>query len=211
MPARRIGGHSQWLPGRAASGCTVAADALWRAGWPSPRLPAPTARGCFHAHNQLRQLPDCPARGDGSLPLSGTTCQVRSSKSRLAHALGGSGDSILSIDARVVHAAMHHLTYPRNRAGERRCEGWVVGRRQVTCSAVSGKSLARGAPAWSSLARTPAPSSRQPWPHATGISGASLSSNEGRTRPARKGNHLLKDERLARLSPQEGSLLGRLG
>jgi hypothetical protein len=144
MPARRIGGHSQWLPGRAASGCTVAADALWRAGWPSPRLPAPTARGCFHAHNQLRQLPDCPARGDGSLPLSGTTCQVRSSKSRLAHALGGSGDSILSIDARVVHAAMHHLTYSRNRAGERRCEGWVVGRRQVTCSAVSGKSLARG-------------------------------------------------------------------
>jgi hypothetical protein len=46
-------------------------------------------------------------------------------------------------------------------------EGWDMGRRQVTCSAVSGKSLAR-APAWSSLARTPAPSSRQLLTHATG-------------------------------------------
>ena len=39
-------------------------------------------------------------------------------------------------------------------------EGWVVRRREVTCSAVSGKFLAR-APAWSSWAQTPAPSSRQ--------------------------------------------------
>ena len=36
-------------------------------------------------------------------------------------------------------------------------EGWVVGRRQVTCSAVSGKSLAR-ARCVIVLARTPAPS-----------------------------------------------------
>jgi hypothetical protein len=26
-----------------------------------------------------------------------------------------------AIDVRVVHVAMHHLTDPRNRAGERRC------------------------------------------------------------------------------------------
>jgi hypothetical protein len=32
-------------------------------------------------------------------------------------------DRILTIDARVVHIAMRHLTYPRNRAGERRCRG----------------------------------------------------------------------------------------
>jgi hypothetical protein len=29
----------------------------------------------------------------------------------------------LTIDVRVVHVAAHHLTYPRNRAGERRCAG----------------------------------------------------------------------------------------
>src|SRR4029453_12985861 len=53
-----IGGHARWLFGlvqpRAAP---VAADALCRAGWPSPRLPASTARGCFHASTQPRQLP----------------------------------------------------------------------------------------------------------------------------------------------------------
>ena len=55
---RQIDRHARWLPGllqpRAAP---VAADALWRAGWPSPRLPASTARGCFHASTQPQQLP----------------------------------------------------------------------------------------------------------------------------------------------------------
>jgi hypothetical protein len=40
-------------------------------------------------------------------------------------------------------------------------EGWVVGRREVTCSEVSGKFLARGLLRESSLARIPAPSCRQ--------------------------------------------------
>jgi hypothetical protein len=43
----------------------------------------------------------------------------------------------------------------------RAAEGGVVWGREVACGAVSGKSLAR-IPAWSSMARTPAPSSRQP-------------------------------------------------
>jgi hypothetical protein len=33
------------------------------------------------------------------------------------------GDPILTIDARMVRNAVHHLAYPRNRAGERRCRG----------------------------------------------------------------------------------------
>jgi len=37
------------------------------------------------------------------------------------------GDPILTIDAGGVHAAMHYLTYPRNRAGERRCRGMSRG------------------------------------------------------------------------------------
>jgi len=40
-------------------------------------------------------------------------------------------------------------------------EGWFMGRREVACSAVSGKPLAR-THAWSSMARTPAPASRRP-------------------------------------------------
>ena len=53
------------------------------------------------------------------------------------------GDPILTIDAPQVHEATHHLMCPHNRAGERRCRGLRVGRREATCSAVSGKSLAR--------------------------------------------------------------------
>jgi hypothetical protein len=37
------------------------------------------------------------------------------------------GDPILTMDTRVVHVAMRHLTYPRNRAGERRCRGLRCG------------------------------------------------------------------------------------
>jgi hypothetical protein len=52
-----------------------------------------------------------------------------------------------------------------------------VRRRQVTRSAVSGKSLAK-APAGPSMARTPARSPRGPRPPATGTSGALLSSDD---------------------------------
>jgi hypothetical protein len=56
-------------------------------------------------------------------------------------------------------------------------EGWVVGRRQVTCSAVSGKSLAR-VPAWSSFANAGATVSAALDHLRLGTSGALLSSND---------------------------------
>jgi hypothetical protein len=63
---------------------------------------------------------------------------------------------------------------PHTSAQVRRAdEGSVVGPLEVTCSAVSGKSLAR-APASSATARTPPPSSRRPSVQATGTCGALL-------------------------------------
>jgi hypothetical protein len=44
------------------------------------------------------------------------SCRVHPRRNR-------TGDPILTIDARVVHEAVQHLTYPRNRTGERRWRG----------------------------------------------------------------------------------------
>ena len=56
-------------------------------------------------------------------------------------------------------------------------EGWVVGRRQVTRSAVSGKSLAR-APSGVVYGTNTGAIPRNPRPPATGTSGALLSSDD---------------------------------
>jgi transposase InsO family protein len=57
-----------------------------------------------------------------------TTLRVRGNADLSRDHRGASGgirtpDPLHAIDARVVHVAMRHLTYPRNRAGERRCRG----------------------------------------------------------------------------------------
>jgi hypothetical protein len=188
----------------AASGCTAAADASWRAGWPSPRLPAPTARGCLMAEPGSGSFPAPSCSVDGRPPLTRTCCRnerfcdshasppprERDRPSRnpgpaassncgrgptrgldqlapgtswsglgrrytllktynsvwqtlwqtrllaLDHATGQvlylscgvhggaprrnrTGDPILTIDAREVHNASQHLTYPYNRPGQR--------------------------------------------------------------------------------------------
>jgi hypothetical protein len=98
----------------------------------------------------------------------------------------------LTIDARVVHVPMHHLTYPRNRAGERRCRG--SGR-----EAARGGERLRGAqflanlwqgPAWSSMHEGRRHRPGSPRPRATGTSGALLSLRlrvESRARPGGAG------------------------
>jgi hypothetical protein len=53
------------------------------------------------------------------------------------------GDPIPIIDAPVVRNPVQGLTYPHDRAAERRYEGLGRGWRGVTCSTVSGQSLAR--------------------------------------------------------------------
>jgi hypothetical protein len=59
------------------------------------------------------------------------------------------GDPILTIDAPVVHEAMQPSPTHATAQVRGASEGWVVGRREVTCSAVSGKSLARAPASWS--------------------------------------------------------------
>jgi hypothetical protein len=57
------------------------------------------------------------------------------------------GHEPLTMDVRVVHVAMRHFTYPRNRAGERRCRGSMRGASRVCVWRgfwqISGKDPAR--------------------------------------------------------------------
>jgi hypothetical protein len=82
-----------------------------------------------------------------------------------------------AIDVRVVHVAMHHLTYPRNRAGERRCQG---SGREVTSGYVwrSFWQISGKGPAWSSFANAGATVSAALDHLRLGTSGALLSSDD---------------------------------
>jgi hypothetical protein len=62
-------------------------------------------------------------------------------------------------DARVVHDALEHLTFPQNPQVRGAAEGSLVWRREDACSRVPGKFRQRGA---RPMARASTPSSRQP-------------------------------------------------
>jgi hypothetical protein len=69
----------------------------------------------------LRSLPvDHGRPGAGLLLLC---CSALPRGSQLEEDLVHPGELIITIDAREVHDAMQHLTYPRNRAVERRFQG----------------------------------------------------------------------------------------
>ena len=62
------------------------------------------------------------------LAVTASTGPLRSSAARSKRSARSGRPSatcerILTMDARVVHVAMRHLTYPHNRAGQRRCRG----------------------------------------------------------------------------------------